>query len=177
MSNNKKQKHWSTVREFMWIYNSVAEKSLSKLTQDKNQARLRDPNTKFSLAGASVNNPKGNYNNLCPLPHFLYSWFWLTLHLLTLSSRSASCESPRLPLLLHFPSQVTSWSPPHSGQNLPSWILSSLALTASLALPPLCQRRGCMGLPASSHSHLQLSGLDSQYRVPWLHGHLRFMST
>lgn len=46
----------------------------------------------------SLDNSKGNYNNLWPTtpPHFLYSPFWLILHLLTLSSRSP-CESPQTP--------------------------------------------------------------------------------
>lgn len=47
------------------------------------------------------NNPKGNHNNLWPTPHplplFLYSPFWLILHLLKPPSKSAACESSQTP--------------------------------------------------------------------------------
>lgn len=80
----------------------------------------------------------------------LCSGFWLILHLLTPSSRSAPVSHPRLlPLLPCSPPKVATSGPPlHSATTLPS----------PDPPQPSPSQGPATGLPASSHGHPQPSG-------------------
>lgn len=135
----------------MWIYNSVADKAFLSLTQRQKHTpglEIQIPSSLHQELPSTI--PRRIVIISAPVPHpyfFMHSQFWLILHLLTLPSRSAPCESPytppapssfspfpRLPLLGHL--SILSWI-------CPAWSSPDWPPLRASSCHPCYQRKDC----------------------------------